>query len=47
MHKYAVNTCAKIMLSFGGEGGGDQKITLDYRGEGGRSKESKKGLRNF
>ena len=29
-------------------GGGHQKITLDYRGEGGgRSRESKKGLRNF
>ena len=28
-------------------GVGHQKITLDYREEGGRSRESKKGLRNF
>ena len=31
----------------GGRGGGHQKITLDYRGEGGRPKGSQKGLRNF
>ena len=36
----------KLHNLFGGRGGGHQKITLDYRGEGGRSRESKKGLRN-
>ena len=38
----------KNYVIFWGGGGGHQKITLDYRGKGGgRSRESKKGLRNF
>ena len=37
----------KLRNLLGGRGGGHQKITLDYRGEGGRSREPKKGLRNF
>ena len=37
----------KLRNLLGGRGGGPQKITLDYKGEGGRSRGSKKGLRNF
>ena len=37
----------KLRNLLGGRGGGQQKITLDYRGVRGRSRESKKGLHNF
>ena len=46
MHKYELNL-HKLHNLFWGREGGHQKITLDYRGEGGRSRESKKGLGNF
>ena len=37
----------KLRNLLGGRGGGHQKITLDYRGERGRSKGSEKELRSL
>ena len=41
------NELFKNYVIFWGKGGGHQKITLYYKGGGGRSRESKKGLCNF
>ena len=39
---FQLGTIKKLCNLFGGREVGHQKITLDYRGEGGRSRESKK-----
>ena len=45
--KFASNGVQKLCDLLGGRGGGHQKITLDHRGEGGRSKWAKKGSHNI
>ena len=45
--KIRVEYLFKNYVIFWGEGGGHQKITLYYKGGGGRSRESKKRLHNF
>ena len=47
MLEFASNVIQKLCDLLGGRGGGHQKITLDHRGEGGRSRWAKKGSHNF
>ena len=47
LHKYVPNTCTKNYVIFWGEGGGHQKITMDYRGEGGKVWGVQKGVQKF